>query len=183
MLENLQHEMEEIQHAFKNKNAGDLRRIANQTIWKTSIHNDSVEAEIAVIAYALHKLLTKEHIQNNAKWKTIQGIINEKLAESVQSLKHKNIAQFRHQLEQLSKRIQTADKNFGNFVQNLIEKSRVKQASSLYAFGLSLGQATALTNADKKTLFNYIGYTKMHDEQPSHKTISDRIQYLEAIME
>ncbi|MBU0636193.1 hypothetical protein KKE06_04170 [Candidatus Micrarchaeota archaeon] len=183
MLEPLLPSMINVQSAFKAKKSHELRQIANQTIKRAALSNNPIEAKIAVIAYALHKLLSKQHVRTHKKWNTIQKIIQQKLADSIQSLKQKKAKKFEKNLEQITQKIRQTDSDLGNFVQNLMEKSRVKQASSLYAFGLSLGQATSLTNADKKNLFQYIGYTKLHDEQPSRKTMSERVAQLEGILE
>ncbi len=183
MLSSLIDRVRSIKNAFQSENAHSLRGISNQAIREAALQNDSLRAEIAIIAYALHKLLSKEHVRSDKKWQKIQKNVLQKLEEGIKNLGNKKILEFEKTISGIASQIREADESLGNYAQNLMEKSRVKQASSLYALGLSLGQATALTNADKKALFNYIGYTKMHDENPTRKTISERVKELEKVLE
>lgn len=183
MLSSLIERVRGMQKAFQNENTGSLRSISNQAIREAALQNDSLRAEIAVVAYALHKLLSKEHVRSDKQWKKIQKSVQQKLEEGIKNLENKKISEFEKNLSGITKQIRETDESLGNYAQNLMEKSRVKQASSLYALGLSLGQATALTNADKKALFNYIGYTKMSDENPTRKTIAERVKELEKVLE
>jgi ElaB/YqjD/DUF883 family membrane-anchored ribosome-binding protein len=183
MLSSLIERVRAIKKAFQNQNANALRGISNQAIREAALQNDSLRAELAVISYALHKLLSKEHVRSDKKWEKIQKSVLKKLEEAIQNLNNKKMGEFEKSLSGIASQIKQTDESLGNYSQNLMEKSRVKQASSLYALGLSLGQATALTNADKKSLFNYIGYTKMSDENPSQKTIVERVKELEKVLE
>ena len=54
----------------------------------------------------------------------------------------------------------------------------MKYASDAYFLGASLGQAAALTGADKKTLLEYIGATKLHDKEERGKGIAERLKAL-----
>lgn len=183
MLPSLLDAIENIQNAFSFGQTSELRQIANQCIRRAALENDRLLAQTAVIAYALHKLLIKEHVQRDTAWKPVQKKLVEKLRDAHQQLEQKKTVEFEKQLNQLSDQIRKIDSALGNYIQNLIEKSKVKQASSLYALGVSLGQATELTQANKKTLFNYIGVTKLHDQQPAQKTMAERVAALEAILE
>lgn len=183
MLSALIDRVRAMRNAFQSQNAHALRGISNQAIREAALQNDSLRAEIAVIAYALHKLLSKEHVRSDKQWQKTQKNVLRKLEEGIKKLENKKIAEFEKTVSSIASQIRETDESLGNYAQNLMEKSRVKQASSLYALGLSLGQATALTNADKKSLFNYIGYTKMGDENPSQKTIADRVKELEKVLE
>lgn len=182
MLDELSKKIAKIQSAFSSNNARELREIADQAVYRASLENDSLQAEIAVLAYALHKLLTKEHLQGQKGWKIIQKNIRMDLADAQKALVQKNVPAFEKLLDHLQEHVYKIDSREGHFVQNLLEKSRVKQASSLYAFGLSLGQATGLTGANKKDLFNYIGYTKMHDEQKTASQIESRVKRLDKVL-
>jgi len=55
-------------------------------------------------------------------------------------------------------------------------------ASSAYAFGLSLGSAADLTGADSKELMQYIGATKIHDEEEIELNISQRIKKFSGLL-
>ena len=182
MLEDLSQKTGQLSQAFLSANSGRLRQLSNQCTYRAAVENSALYAELAVLSYALHKLTTKVHVQQFSEWKKIRQNIIAGLLDGQAALKQKNVPGFQKLLAQLQASIFKIDSKSGYFVQNLLEKSRVKQASSLYALGLSLSQAAALTGADKKDLFNYIGYTKMHDEQPSGSKIAPRVKRLDGVL-
>ena len=48
--------------AFQANNSVDLKRLANDSIREAAVENDKELAELAVIAYTLYKILSKDHL-------------------------------------------------------------------------------------------------------------------------
>ena len=174
--------MEKITSDFSKNQPSGLRETANKAISQAALENDSLKASLAVVAYALGKILEKEHFQKETSWPRIQSSIRSELINAVMLAKKQDFNKLKIALLSITNRISKIDYRFGNYWQNLIEKSRVKQASSAYALGVSLSQATQLTGCDKEELFNYIGFTKMHEETPVIKTIRERVESLSSIL-
>jgi hypothetical protein len=178
MLETLVARMKAIRGAFAAGRALDLRQIANDSLTEAAMRNDEVVCRISVIAYCLHKFLSKEHIQEDRGWPKIRGNILALLDGSLRFLEKAKMKEFESQLDKIGGAVRKADAEMGNYVQNLYDKAKVKQASAAYGLGLSLSQAAALAGANKKELLNYIGVTKMHDELYSEIGIRERLKKL-----
>lgn len=163
---------------FSDNKEMELRIKANELMKEAVQENSRLIAQQSIIAYVLHKILTKEHIIKARTWSKNKREIITVLKKLVLYLEHDDAKKFGKTLVSLHNRIERIDTRFGRFVQSLIDKARVKYASDAYFLGASLGQAAALTGADKKTLLEYIGATKLHDKEERGKGIAERLEAL-----
>ncbi|MFA5126144.1 MAG: hypothetical protein WC462_04030 [archaeon] len=172
----LSFDIEEVLRLFDEKKVFDLRGISNRLIREAAMSNDYAKAELGVIAYALHKLESKEHFVRNPKWGKVKQSISQHLLEAENAVKNNEQAKFLNALKTVIQSITNIDNELGNFAQNIYDKAKVKQASLAYSYGLSIEQSSALTGADQKELQSYIGFTTMHDDEPETKNISQRVK-------
>lgn len=181
MISDLVNATQNILDAFDSNNQVKLRQLSNDLIEEAALKSDSVLAQLSLIAYSLHKMLSKPHIIAAGKWIKIKSTIIFSLNKASEHLKNKNFSEFKKELDNISKKVFQVDSSMGNYTANLYEKAKIKQASRAYAFGLSLMQAVNLTGADEKELLFYIGGTKIHDKEKSIKGIKERKKLLEGI--
>ena len=168
--------------AFSAGRAQDLKRLGNNFIELAAERNDSALAALSVIAYALYKMLSKDHFVKSAQWPVISRNIRQALGSAEKSLGTGDLQAFGAAAESAVKDIEGIDFELSNYARNIYEKARIKQASTAYALGLSLMQAAELTGAGPKELQRYIGFTKIHDEQPPHMGIGARMQMLRGML-
>jgi len=174
--------LDETKKAFSSQSAMRLRALSKKSIKEAVIENSREMALVSVISYSLSKLCSKEHFVKSPKWKDIKTSILSYLEKAIKLLKSGKRKEFQKSLRDLIKRIESVDIETGNYVMNLIQKGRVKSASTAYALGQSLSQAASLTGANKKDLQNYIGRTKMHDEEGIALGIEKRMKKLKELM-
>ncbi|MCR4335405.1 MAG: hypothetical protein NUV57_02605 [archaeon] len=168
--------------AIRQGNMRDLKNIANDAIKEAALNNDQKLAETAVLAYTFYKFYSKEHIIQNDRWPKVREIIVTSLEKSIQAeLKNKD-AHFTKNIRSVVKEIKVIDDRLSNYARNIYEKAQIKQASTAYALGLSIGQSAFLTGADPKQLQMYIGATKIHDEQIIKKSLSERLTNLKELL-
>lgn len=174
--------MRSILKLFRDNEEMKLRVKANELIKSAVQENDELMAQQSIIAYVLHKILTKEHIIKSKTWQKNRHEIIAVLKKLVFCLERNDVSGFKRALKSLHNRIERIDTYFGRFVQSLIDKAKVKYASDAYFLGASLGQAASLTGADKKTLLEYIGATKMYDKEEKGKEIGERLKALKKVL-
>ncbi|MFH1752196.1 MAG: hypothetical protein ABH821_04645 [archaeon] len=167
--------------AFKSGNLTELHDLSNKYLDESVLKSDKALAEIAVISYALHKLLTKRHITSTLIWEKAKQNITVALEQGVSALEQKNFNAFKRSLSRIVKSVEVVDKKLGHFTRDTLNKARVKYASRAYSFGLSLSQATELTSADLKAVQAYVGFTKAADYMPSKITLIDRLKKLKEV--
>lgn len=171
----------EIEDAFGRNRSFELKRLSNELIQSAVVDYDMTMAELAIVAYSLNKLNSKEHIVKSRKWVDAKKAIIESMDEMASAIEANNAEKFSGILKELSHKVTEVDKELGNYVQNVYDKARVKMASNAYSLGLSLGQAAELTKADKKNLQGYIGHTLIHDRIKEKIGIGDRVDKLKKI--
>ncbi|MEI7961655.1 MAG: hypothetical protein WCI04_04950, partial [archaeon] len=173
-MQPLSFDISETAKLFNEKKIMDLRGIANRLMREAALRNDYGKAELGVIAYALHKIETKSHFIRSPQWGKIKQAIISHLYEGAEAAKHENGTELMDSLKKIIIDIRKIDDELGNYAQNIYDKSKVKQASLAYSYGLSISQSAALTGADQKELQSYIGFTTMHDEETEVKSIGER---------
>jgi hypothetical protein len=174
--------LERLSGAFSAANPAALRELANAAIGTAALENDPLKAEIAVLTYALEKLLGKPHFQKERQWAAVMSGIARALSDAVGSAGRDDTEKVKKALAQIASRVSQIDAEYGHYLEDLVDKARVKQASTAYAFGLSLSQACILTGANKQELFSYIGYTRMHEETPPSASIRERVKSLKSML-
>jgi len=164
--------------AFEGGDSFGLREIANHAIEEAALSNDRQLAEIALIAYCLHKMHSKQHVVRHARWRRIRKGILLDLKKAERGLGGGRPGEFEKSIASAIRSVRSSDEMMGNYAQNLFEKARVKYASTAYSLGLGLGQAAELTGADKKELLRYIGVTKIADRDVELVGIAERLRKL-----
>ncbi len=170
--------MRKIIRDFKSNNSFALRELANDLIKEAVLYNSKLLAELCIIAYVLHKTLTKEHIVKDRHWKNNRKRIIKNLLEMLSYLEEGRITDFEEALASLHNKFEEIDRRFSRFFQSIVDKARIKYASDAYFMGASLGLAAQLTGADKKTLLEYIGATMLYEKEDSVKGINTRLKEL-----
>lgn len=182
MTKTVSYDLGETLRLFRDGNTREMRGLSNRLVKEAAIENNPEKAELGVIAYALHKIETKDHILNHQKWPRMKSEILQHLSQAMDAIEAGNDSQFMQRLKETIQHIEEVDREMGRFVQGIYEKAKVKQASLAYSYGLSISQAAELTGADKKELQSYIGFTTMHDEEHETKTISERVKELHELL-
>jgi hypothetical protein len=182
MFKSLGYDLKEVSKLFAQKRLIELRGLSNRLVKEASIENNYAKAELGVIAYALHKIETKEHFTQSPKWNSLKKTIVSNLDSAVFAADKGQEKQFLLKIKSIISKIDSIDSQLGNYAQSIYDKAKVKQASLAYSYGLSISQSASLTGADKKELQNYIGFTKMIDEEEEPKNISDRINDLRKVL-
>jgi hypothetical protein len=183
MFKSLTYDLSEVVKLFRQRKTFDLRGISNRLIREASIESDYAKAELGIIAYALHKIETKEHFVLNPKWHKLKSLIANELESASFAAQKGNEKQFLSKIKKVIFDINSIDSSLGNYAQNLYEKAKVKKASQAYSYGLSISQSAQLTGADIKELQSYIGFTKMHDEEAEPETMTERVSQLKGLLE
>ncbi|MDO8634173.1 MAG: hypothetical protein Q7K34_02675 [archaeon] len=173
--------MEEISASFNNEDSFGLKEASNRALGLAVAGFDKTYAKIAIAAYVLSKITSKEHILKNPLWHDVKNTILKALEDAAEILRKNKAKKFEKKLGEIEEDTREIDKKFGNYLKNTWDKAKIKIASSAYAQGLSLSQATEIAGADKADLQNYIGFTKIHDEGKTSSSMKHRMKILREV--
>jgi len=153
--------------------------LENQTLEVAITKNNKDYSSLCIIMYGLRKMMSKGHINTNDVWKKSENNILNELKNGLFDLNSNKTDNFRKTLMDIENEIRNTDKELGHYINQIIDDARIKLASSAYAYGLSASQASDLFSISKDQLMNFVGVTKMPDEDIKFKSIKERVGLLE----
>jgi len=155
--------------ALEKKDSIELREISNNTIHNASIFQDKDSISIAVIMYALSKI-----IDRMAK---IEPEVIEKLTWARDSLKNDDFNAYARNIKELMEVISNFDTKLNLYIQKVINEAEIKKGSKLYEHGISLAQTAELLGVSQWELMKYIGQTKIADKFEDEVQVKDRLEH------
>ena len=175
--------VKELKELYQRDESLKLKILSEKLIHESALNSDKLKAKIACIAYVLYKHLSKEHLTSNARYLFFKNRILAGIVRLIGVLEQHNFHEAWAQVNDLIHILNQVDHELGHYSELTFDKAQTKLASSAYALGLSLQQASYLTDASTKQTFNCVGVTRMHDEIPETNTIADRLQLLKKVLE
>lgn len=168
------------QRYINNGNSKRLKHLSDYTIHNASVYQDSDSLSVAVIVYALSKLLERfgfdsEHAEQARNL----------LGSAQFSLEQNNIEEYRDNAKKLFEFISSIEKQFKIYVDKVLEKAKIKKGGSLYEQGLSAATSADFMGISQWELVSYIGKTRIHDRpEHMHFSVSDaekRVEYARSL--
>lgn len=166
---------------LKQRNSQILHDLESNSLETVVVSYNKDLAEICVIIYALRKLISKKHFIKSDSWANYEFEILQNLEILKKEYNEEDLSKFNNIIKNIQLIIEKADKELSRYISHILEDGRVKLASSAYAFGLSANQAASLFSVSKEELMNYVGITKMPDEDEPFKSIEKRVHLLEVM--
>lgn len=163
---------------FRANDLDRLHRIDEKALEESIISYRKDIAELTIIAYSFRKLLSKKHIFNSPNWKGFREKTISNLEEAIKLSKEENKDNYNLKIKEIQNSIEKTDQLLGHFIHDIVFNARTKLASSAYAYGLSLSQASNLLSANKDLVMELVGQTKIPDEDIKTKTMTERVNFL-----
>jgi len=133
-----------------------LRELSNCTAHDASIFQDEDSISIAVVMYAISKIMERGSID-------MAGFI-ELLNQAKNYLEQDNLSDYKNTIKRLFDKISRTDTKFKLYVEEVLKQSQIKKGSKLYEHGISLEQAANLLGISQWELMHYIGQTSIMEE-------------------
>jgi hypothetical protein len=159
--------IEESINALKQKDILKLKEISEHTIHNASIFQDKDSITIAVLIYALSKIL--ERGIENHYW------FEKKLEFAKVQLIKQNIDFYRKTIKEIFSQISRIDSKLKIYVQEVIEKAKIKKGAKLYYHGISIARTASVLGITQWELMNYIG--KLEEPKAAATNIKDRLSF------
>ncbi|MFT4312662.1 MAG: hypothetical protein ACMXYF_05535 [Candidatus Woesearchaeota archaeon] len=137
-----------------------LKSLSNRTIHNASVFQDKKSVQLAVIIYALSKILTS---RPHLKEQFIHMIDH---AHTLLLSSQENA--YEQLIEEMATTIETFDPNIKLYVEQVLEQAKIKKGSRIYYHGISLGQTAKTVGVSQWELYDYIGKAHL-DEKIAHK--------------
>jgi len=168
--------------ALKKEDVVEIKALSNKTIHSASIYQDPDNIGIAVILYALSKLVERRAYQDYKGWDKFEKNYRVCLDKSILALEKKDLEDFRTQISCIRNHIKSLSGDLKIYIEDVFRKASINKASSLHEHGLSIGKTAKILGLTMWELNQYIGQTKVGDVNLAYTLeLKDRIQLAEEI--
>ena len=149
--------------SLKNYDTNKLKDLSNQTIHHASTHQDVGCVSLAVLIYALSKLIERRDYKKIKNWdKSIKKLCSFfDLAET--AAKEENDEKFEEYLERARKTLTSISVNLKPYIQEVLRKASINKASKIYEHGISMGRTAKILGITQWELTEYSGQKQISD--------------------
>ncbi len=148
--------------AIKARDTFKLKELSNHVIHSASIYQDPNSITLAVLVYALGKVIEKGDIPL-ANWKLFTKSCSENLDRAKSAMKMDNVEEFQGCLSNIRKDITKLAGPMKNYIDDVFRKAMINKASKVYAHGISQAKTAELLGISSWELASFAGQTDIPD--------------------
>ncbi len=177
--------MEEVEHvtevllsakkAIKEGDSVSLRNLSDQTIHSASTNQDGGSIALAVIIYALSKLIERGDNYKIKKWPIFIKRFNSDIDFCISSLKSKRDDLYIKHLRHVRIVLTNAAVNIKPYIEDVYRKASLNKASKIYEHGISLGQTAKLLGVMQWELAEYTSRKQIQEAYTETLNVKKRI--------
>ncbi|MEM4182093.1 MAG: hypothetical protein QXX68_03015 [Candidatus Pacearchaeota archaeon] len=162
-IENSLRILKETLKAFKKSEENNLKSLSNQTIHTAATSQDFDNIILAVIVYALGKILERDNYKQMDGWDLFFQTTIKNIDKAIASIKNKDFESFRLFLGKIREDVNKIDSNLSSYVKDVFYKAQINKASKIYQHGVSAQKAAELLGVSLWDLASYIGQGSVNE--------------------
>ena len=124
--------LEETQKALSQKDPTALKDLSNQTIHSACQEQDSASITIAVLVYALSKLVERGDYERVRSWETFVKKFNSILSLAAKAISENNYEIYESYVEKARKTLESQSVNLKPYIQDVLKKASINKGSRIY---------------------------------------------------
>lgn len=180
--ENILDILKKAKEAIRREDALAIKDLSNRTIHTAAIAQDPDNINIAVILYALSKILERQKYQDYKDWPKFQKAYTEAIDNSLLALKRDDLEVYRDQISRIKTIIESLSGNLKKYLQEIFVKASINKGSRIYEHGISLEKTAKILGISQWELLGYVGQTGISDVDLTYtKDLKQRIKEVEEI--
>jgi hypothetical protein len=148
-----------------------IKELSNHTIHDASIYQDDDSVSVAIFVYALSKIL--ERGSQEFVYKTVYTEIK----NAISYLEQNDINGYRKTMRTLFSAITQIDKQIKLYIEDVLDKARLKKGSKVYEHGVSIARAAELLGISQWELMSYVGKTELTEVEGEKVNLNRRLSY------
>jgi len=159
------------EEAIKSGNFIVIDELSNHTIHNASIYQDEDSISTAILIYALAKV-----VQRCTETACPAPRILPALDKAKKALERDKDGLFHGAFAEAFDIISAQDETLKLYVEEVLNKARVKKGSKLYEHGISVGRIADMLGISQWELYSYIGRTTIGEHDEMQITAQKRLQ-------
>lgn len=170
--------LKKAQRYINSRHSKKLKHLSDYTIKNASLFQDPDSLSMAVVIYALSKLLERWGFDSEYSEQA-----RNLLGSAHFSLENDRVEEYRDKVKKLFEFTSSIEDKFKLYIDKVIEKAQIKKGSMLYEHGISVSRAAELLNIGQWELMSYIGKTRIHDEPGIISDVEKRLEFARSLFE
>lgn len=167
---------------IKKENPVELDALSNHTIHDASIFQDHDSVSIAVIIYALAKLMRRKETGSIKNWHILKKRLIKQIGSAHNFLNRGKEKMYREVIKDIIRKISEVDDHLKIYIDDVLDKAKIVKGSRIYEHGVSLERAAEVLGISQWELLSYVGKTKIVDRYIEEVIpITKRIAYAKKI--
>ena len=157
--ENVIEILEKAKKAIRESDVIEIKNLSNRTMHTSSIYQDPDNINIAVILYALSKIIERTHYRDLPGWSKFEKTYTSAIDNSLIALKRNDIEVYRDQIDQIKDEIKNLSGHLKTYIEQVFKKAQINKASRIYEHGISLEKTAKILGVSLWELNSYVGQT------------------------
>ncbi len=157
--EHIVHVLEAVKKALIHENVGELNDLSNQTIHCATTVQDAGSITIAVLVYAVSKLIERKEKMKIKNWDLFVKKFISFLDLAMTAAREQNEQRYEEYLAQARKTFDSIALSIKPYIEEILRKASINKASKVYEHGISLGQTAHILGVSQWELTEYMGQT------------------------
>ena len=168
--------------ALDKKDYVKIKNLSDQVIHHASIHQDGDVISVAVLIYALSKIIERENYKAEKNWAEFYSGFRKNIMDMIVALKNKNEKKFRNEVENNRKLIGGLSGKLKIYIGDVFNRAKINKASRIYEHGISIEKTAKMLGISLWEQSEYSGQTGIGNVSLSvTMNLNDRIKIVEEI--
>lgn len=168
--------------ALEDCDANGLKTASDFTLHNSSTYQDRDSVSISVVVYSLYKICSRERLKENEDFLRFKREFLNLIKRAEKDLNKNRTKKYEIVIKRMYKLIAGIEKEFGMYVTQVVNQSRIKKGGRMFEHGVSAGRAAELLGISSWELMNYIGNTKLSDVRiVKTEDVKERIKYAKGV--
>jgi len=157
--------LRETKNFVEKDSSRDLKILSNQTIHSATISQDPDNVIVAVLVYALGKVLERDNYQLMEGWKPFYEAVLKNLTLAIKSLEKNDTESCRVYLGKIRNSLNAFSTNLNDYIKDVFRRAEVNKAFKIYEHGLSSEKTAKILGVSLWDLASYIGRSHISDSK------------------
>ncbi|MFC1691805.1 hypothetical protein ACFL0W_06525 [Nanoarchaeota archaeon] len=153
-----------------------LKDLSNHTIHNASVFQDEDSLSIAILIYALSKILIRTEEQKKLVKKIIKS-----LQDSEGFLRKNDFKAYRENIQSIFSIISKEDSRLKLFIQQVVNQAQINKGGKLHEHGISIARASQMLGLSRWELMSYIGKTSYGEVEEDIQNVKNRMNFARSL--
>jgi len=155
--------LKKVRRLIEEDNPHEIKILSNQTIHEATLSQDPDNIIVAVLVYAIGKILERKHYREMPGWDTFYNSLLKNLDGGTVCLAKGDLSKCRISFGKIRNSLNKIEGNLGMYIKDVFRKAEINKAFRLYEHGISSEKTAELLGISLWDLSSYIGQSSISE--------------------